>query len=126
MGQSPGWRFRLNDDVQWVSFEEAARSIRVPPETIREWWAAGRIDAGFRGDLRVVRLDHVREVASGGPRAAARQASTLQQLLRTAASNPDRLHVTGLQEQVRARYQLGKRGASLTTTPDLVDGGWSG
>lgn len=116
----------MNDNVQWVSFEEAARSIRVPPETIREWWVTGRIDSEYRGDLRVVRLDHVRDVASGGPQAAVRQVSTLQRLLRSAASNPDRLLVTGLQEQVRARYQPGKRRASETATSDLVDGGWSG
>ena len=116
----------MNDNVQWVSFEEAARAIREPPETIRDWWVAGRIDSDYRGDLRVVRLDQVRDLASGAPRAAVRQASTLQRLLRAAASKPDRIPVTGLQEQVRARSQPSKRRAPVVTTADLLDGGWSG
>ncbi len=120
----------MTDDVLWLSFDEAARTTSVPAATIREWCVAGRIDVERRGELRVVRLDQVRDCALGAKRLTEMDRTTLRKLLGNDAPRAELIHIADLQQQIRGRHQTTRRPFRRSTPATVAaaqdGGGWAG
>lgn len=94
-------------EARWLTLDEASRVTSVNITTLRAWCIEGSIEVGQRSEFRVVRLDEVRERASGrrSKPASKLERSTLRQLLNGSIKGSASGRVAGLQELVRDRFQ---------------------
>lgn len=116
-----GWPMHTNDGKNAlekhasVTVEAAARLVDVDVATIRHWSEIGSLEIERRGDMDVVRLDHVRAMTRSSSVGAGRTGTrngALRALLRDVGTL-DTLSVAGLQQLVRDKAdEVGQRRGS--------------
>jgi hypothetical protein len=85
-----------------VTLEAAASLVDLDTATIRRWTEDGSIEVEWRGDMEVVRLDHVRAAAASNHARRPPSGAALRARL-DGASLGETLSVIDLQERARDR-----------------------